>query len=60
MVNQKDRIVKISPAFLERLIDTVCYTAIRKTFSMVNQKDRIIKISPAFLERLIDTVCYTA
>ena len=26
-VNQTDRMVKISPAFLQRLIDTVCYTA---------------------------------
>ena len=25
MVNQKDQMVKISPAFLQRLIDTVCY-----------------------------------
>ena len=25
MVNQKDQTVKISPAFLQRLIDTVCY-----------------------------------
>ena len=27
MVNQKDQMVKISPDFLQRLIDTVCYTA---------------------------------
>ena len=26
-VNQTDPMVKISPAFLKRLIDTVCYTA---------------------------------
>ena len=26
-VNQKDQMVKISPDFLQRLIDTVCYTA---------------------------------
>ena len=28
MVNQKDQIVKISPAFLERMIDAVCYPAL--------------------------------
>ena len=27
MVNQKDQMVKISPTFLQRLIDTVCYSA---------------------------------
>ena len=26
MVNQKDQMVKISPDFLQHLIDTVCYT----------------------------------